>query len=144
MPSDEGKHYKPYDEVWGTVTYENHMPSLKTSKNMKHNIPFNPLQQHALYTRLVIKCSECDKPRVIYAQKTITVQESKDFKHVTDQLLYTCGSTLKEFEGHSNSTHERVLEKLFVKENHSCMKPAETIHFSCKIFPDCYTWCGSK
>ena len=77
MPSDDGKHYKPYDEVWGTVTYENHMPSLKTSKNMKHNIPFNPLQQHALYTRLVIKCSECDKPRVIYAQKTITFKNRK-------------------------------------------------------------------
>ena len=144
MTSDYGKHYKPYDKVWGTVTNENHMLSLKTSKNMKHNILFNPLQQHALNTRLVIKCSKCDKPHVIYAQKKITAQESKDFKHVTDQLLYTCGSSLKEFKGHSNSTREHKLEKLLVKENHSCMKLVETIHFSCKIFPDCCIWYGSK
>ena len=120
------------------------MPSLKTSKNMKSNIPFNPLQQHALNTRLVIKCSECDKPYFIYAQKKITAQELKDFKHATDQPLYTCGSSLKEFKGHSNSACERVLEILLIKENHSCIKPVETIYFSCKIFPDCCTWCGCK
>ena len=39
MPSDDGKHHKPYDEVWGTVIDENYMPSLKTLKNMKYNIP---------------------------------------------------------------------------------------------------------
>ena len=48
--------------------------------------------------------------------KKITAQKLKDFKHVSDQLLYNC-----EFKGHSNSTRERVLEKFFVKENHSCM-----------------------
>lgn len=43
MPSDGDKHYKPYDKVWRTVTNENHMPSLKTSKNIKRNILFNAL-----------------------------------------------------------------------------------------------------
>ena len=102
MPSDGGKHYKPYDEVFGTATDETHMPSLETSKNMKHIYICN-MQQYALNTSLVIKCSECHKPRVIYIQNTITAQESKDFKHVNEHLLYTCGSSLKEFKGHSNS-----------------------------------------
>ena len=49
MPSEDSKHYKAFDEVNGTETYESYMPSLKTTKNRKHNI-LNPLQQHALNT----------------------------------------------------------------------------------------------
>ena len=49
MPSEDSKHYKAFDKVNGTETYESHMPSLKTTKNRQHNI-LNPLQQHALNT----------------------------------------------------------------------------------------------
>ena len=55
MPPDDGKHYKPYDQICGAVTNETRMQSMKTSKNMECNTPFNPVQQHALYKRLMIK-----------------------------------------------------------------------------------------
>lgn len=41
MPSNNNKHYKPYYEVIQTITDKSHMPSLKTIKNKKYNIPFN-------------------------------------------------------------------------------------------------------
>ena len=144
MPSDDSKHYKAFDKVIGTETDESHMPSLKTTKNRKHIIPFNPLQQHALNTRLVIEYSECDKLHVIFAQKKLTPQEIKSFKHITSSLFYTCGASLQEFKGQVHNPCESVLDKTFVKENHSCIKPIETIYYSCKIYPDRCTWCSSK
>ena len=73
MPSDDSKHYKAFHEVIGTETDEFHMPSLKITKSRKHNIRSNPLQQHALNTQLVIKCNKCDKPRIVFAQKKLTL-----------------------------------------------------------------------
>ena len=74
MPSDDSKHCKAFDEVIGNETDESHMPSLKTTKNRKHNITFNPLQQHTLNTRLVIECSKCDKPRIVFAKKNLLLK----------------------------------------------------------------------
>ena len=133
MPSGNSKHYKEFDEVTGTETHESHMLSLKTSKNRMHNILFNPLQQHALNTRLVIECSKYDKPRIVFAQKELTPQEIKSFKCITSSLFHTCGASLQEFKGQVDNPCESVLDKTFVKENHSCIKPIETIYYSCKI-----------
>ena len=144
MPSGNSKHYKEFDEVIGTETHESHMLSLKTSKNRMHNILFNPLQQHALNTQLVIECSKYDKPRIVFAQKELTPQEIKSFKCITSSLFHTCGASLQEFKGQVDNPCESVLDKTFVKENHSCIKPIETIYYSCKIYPDRCTWCSSK
>ena len=74
MPSDNSKHYKAFNKVIGTETDESHMPSLKTTKSRKHYVPFNPLQQHAFNTRLVIECSKCDKPRIVFAKKNLLLK----------------------------------------------------------------------
>ena len=141
-PCDD-QHYKAFEEVYGTETNETHMPSLKTVKNRKHNIPFNPLQQHAVNTRLTLECAECDKPRIVYAMKKLTTKEINDFKYVMSNLLYTCGTELVEYKEQINTAKQYILEKVYVRANHTCLTAVETIYYSCKIHPDCCTWCGS-
>ena len=43
-------HYKEFSEVFGTETTEGAMPSLKTSKDCGHKIPFDPIKQHTSNT----------------------------------------------------------------------------------------------
>ena len=64
-------HYKEFSEVFGTETTEGAMPSLKTSKDCGHKIPFNPVKQHASSTSLIIDCNECSKPRLVYTAKRL-------------------------------------------------------------------------
>ena len=64
-------HYKEFSEVFGTETTEGAMPSLKTSKDCGHKIPFNPVKQHASNTGLIIDCNECSKLRLVYTAKRL-------------------------------------------------------------------------
>ena len=70
-------HYKEFSEVFGTKTTERAMPSLKTSKDHGHKIPFNPVKQHPSNTGLIIDCNECSKPRLVYTTKRLTKAEKK-------------------------------------------------------------------
>ena len=69
MP-DEGNegHYKGFPDVFGKVTTE-HRLSKKLAKKNSHRIAFNPSKQQAMNTNLIIECTECNKPRIVYAQK---------------------------------------------------------------------------
>lgn len=70
-------HYKPFVEVFGTVTSEEYMPSLKRTKYKKHNIPFNPLQ-NPVNAHLTAECAKCNK--LIYLMKKMTAKKSSKFK----------------------------------------------------------------
>ena len=62
-------HYKPFEEVYGTHTTEKHRPSFSESRKSGHGIPFSPNAQTA---RKLIMCTECLKPRVLYAQRKLS------------------------------------------------------------------------
>ena len=104
-------------------------------------VTFNPLQQHAVNTRLALECAECDQPCAVYAMKKLTTKEINDVKYVMSNLLYTCGTELVEYKDQINTAKQYILEK--VRANRACLTAVETIYYSSKIHPDCCTWCGS-
>lgn len=64
-------HYKSFSDLYGTLTTEQHRPTLKNkSASSSHGIPFSPNAQTA---RELILCSECLKPRVIYSQRKLSI-----------------------------------------------------------------------
>ena len=83
-------HYKSFSYVFGKVTTEEHHPSGKLTKKKKKldRIPFNPLKQHSMNTNLIIECTKCNKPHIVYAQKKISARCVQAFKRVTHDLLF--------------------------------------------------------
>ena len=60
-------------------------------------------------------------------------------------MLYTCGATLLEFINANNQNDKQfsILEKCFVRANHTCFKPVEALYYSVG-YPDCCCHCGCK
>ena len=84
-----------FEDVYGCMTTENDCPSLKTSGKKCHGIPFSPSAQTA---RLLVMCSECLKPRVIYSKQKLTIWEEHALERTLDNILFTCGSSLTGLE----------------------------------------------
>ena len=88
MPMSEMKAItKVFQTFWGKVTTEEHRPSRKLANKNSHGIPFNPSKQHAMNTSLIIKCTKCNKPRIVYVQKKISIERVQAFKRVTYDLF---------------------------------------------------------
>ena len=81
------------------------MSSLKTSKDRRHKIPFNPVKQHASNTGLIIECNECSKPRLVYIAKRLTEPEKKLFNRIMNDMMYTYEATLVDFKDPSNPSN---------------------------------------
>ena len=67
VPDEANKgHYQKFIDAFGTETTEIHLISaeLKEQKNM---MALPALNRHGLNTYLTIICTECDKPRLVYA-----------------------------------------------------------------------------
>ena len=65
-PENES-HYKSFLNLYGTLTTEKHLPSLKRSGKSAHSIPFSPNAQTA---REILICSDWLKPHVIYVTRS--------------------------------------------------------------------------
>ena len=74
-----GLHYKPFDDLYGKATSEEHRPSLQSSAQERnsHGIPFSPSAQTARTVGQTVTCVECSRPRVIYAQRKLSFQEGQ-------------------------------------------------------------------
>ena len=57
-------HYKPFSEVYGTTTSEEHRPSL-SAKHPKKTVPIPTSVQHAKNTNIMVMCEECDMWRFV-------------------------------------------------------------------------------
>ena len=79
----------------------------------EHGIPFNPNAQTA---HAIILCSECLRPRVIYAQYKLIHAEEVALYWTMEGLFYTCGSTLKGVQVVTQSRTElSIVKDLFGK-----------------------------
>ena len=107
------------------------MPSLHITTSKNHGITFIPLLQHAKNTGLTVKCTECNKPRLVYSQKKISVSLPRKFKLATDKLWFTCGATVKELIG-----TEQQFADLFIRVSLTCQKPVEAIYYSVGSYPN--------
>ena len=98
-------HYKPFEEVYGTNTTEKHRPSYTEPGKGGHGIPFSPNVQTA---RKLIMCTECLKPRVLYAQRKLTHHDEAVLDRVSENYLYSCGSTSAGLECEIENDHPSV------------------------------------
>ena len=111
IPKNE-QHYKPFSNLFGTLSTERYSHSLKTGGGKKHGIPLNPNVQ----TAHAIMCSECLRPRVIYAQYKLIHAEEGALYRTMEGLFYTCGSTLKGVQVVTQSrTQLSIVKDLFGK-----------------------------
>ena len=87
--------------------------------------------------RGVIHCQECFKPRCVYSSQKLQWNERVLLKDVTNEKLYTYGSSLF-------ITDSLVVETIVVRQNIGCRNPMESQYYSAKLLsfpPVCY-YCG--
>ena len=145
LTSGEDEHYKPFEEVYGTETTEEHRPSLKQKILLGHQIPFSPSAQTAKTVQKTVKCSDCEKPRVIYSLTKLTVAEQILLNKVLDTYIYSCGANIKELQVQDSDRAARVnalVDKIFVKQNLSCTNSVEIPYLSAGCFPPVCYYCG--
>ena len=70
IPTDDGQHFRPFDEVFGTHTTEEHRPSLGSKKGTmtEKEAGFRISGETA---RGYVECTDCGKPRCIYIKYNI-------------------------------------------------------------------------
>ena len=92
---DDG-HYKPFDDVYGTVTTEEYRPSLQKCGQKQKALPFYASVQHAKNSGMMLLCEECGMWRLIYATRKLRASEKQLLEHALDGLSFSCGSPLQE------------------------------------------------
>ena len=103
---------KDFQICFGKVTTEEHHLSKKLANKNSHGVPFDPSKQHAMNTNLIIECTECNKPRIVYAQKKISTGRVRVFKRVTYDLLLVCRSSVEELVGPKNFKEFHICQNL--------------------------------
>ena len=128
-------HYISFEKIYGTKTNEDDRPSLTKRKKMK-SITFSPTEQHARNVGVVIQCDECDKWRLLFSKRKLSVIQRKKFEELIADISYSCGAT----------TNDLVLPETLACvaiRTHDCGDPIEKIYFSAyKDDPLCIH-CGS-
>ena len=112
------------------------MPSLTISSRKGHGIPFNPVLQHVKNTGLTLTCYQCERPRVIYSKKKVLPSIIKKFKRETNDLLFTCGTTIEEI------VHKPEDYDFYVRGNLTCQVPVESLYYSAN-YEECCAHCGT-
>ena len=147
-PIREGDVYKPFSEVYGTETTEKDRPSLQSSAEKRvHGIPFNPSGQFAHNVGKTIRCTECDRPRVMYAARKVHFRDQSKLEAVLDDIIYTCGMGLQECIPDDISDAEKqshVLSSVFVRQNMNCDSRIEIPYYSSECFSSVCIYCGSE
>ena len=97
----EDLHYKSFEELYGMQTTEDHRPSFKSTKakkkdkltttKVKHSMPFCPSAVRAKNVGVIVNCVECEKPRLLFSAKKLSVKESEILQGFLDTIFYTCG-----------------------------------------------------
>ena len=90
-----------------------------------------------------IDCSECQRPRVIYALHKLRYAEVLKLQVLIGDVLYTCGSTLQELDIEGAESSE-LLSKVFVRANLTCQNPVEVPYYSSDSFVDVCVHCASS
>ena len=124
-------------------TSESELPSLKNSPKESHGMPFSP---NAQTTRMLIMCSECLRPRVLYSKHKLTFCEEEAVQRSIQNLLFSCGSNFKGItSGNASYVYKfNLFEHVFVRENITCDDCIEIPYYSSERFEDICIYCGCK
>ena len=144
-PVATGEHYKPFEEVYGTLTTEKDRPSMRPDEKKGHGIPFSPNAQTA---RRLVLCSECLKPRVVYVQHKLSYHDEPVLDRVLDSYLYTCGSSLdglkEEIGSSDHPSVQDLFSRVYTRKNLTCEAPVEIPYYSSQMFLSVCTHCACE
>ena len=87
---------------------------------------------------MVIKCTECKKPR----QKKLKNNECNAVKRALSGLEYVCGSSFKDFLGDTNNRDTTTFPLVFPRENLRCTSNVELPYYSCDNLKPVCIYCG--
>ena len=105
-------------------------------------MPFSPTAQTALNVGIVVNGFECKRPRLVYAKKKLKDDEKRAIKRLLNGYRFLCGSTFQEMAINERESGAAVLQKVFIRENISCVSNMETSYFSCRIYRKVCIYCG--
>ena len=143
VPDMTGEHYKEFEALYGTCTTEKYCPSLVEKSHKSHGMPFQPNTQFARCVCVTLQCSECLKPRVLYSQHKLKLQEVQYLKDKLVDMIYNCGSILTELLGQEPSPEQTdVVSRVFIRANLACTDAVETAYYSSGVFDDVCIHCG--
>ncbi|CAC5393465.1 unnamed protein product [Mytilus coruscus] len=131
--------YKSFDQLYGKPTSEKYRPSLTGKPSSEHGLPFSPSSQYAKNVEMVVLCSDCDKPRVLYSKKVVRGVRRTQLVNCLTDIQYTCGFSFDELDL-EEETH--VLKTVFVRKNITCNCTVELTYYSAG-FEDVSFFCGT-
>ena len=139
--------YKPFSEVYRTETTEKDRPSLQSSAEKQcHGMPFNPSAQFARNVAKTLDCTECNRPRVMYAACKVRFEDLLKLEKLLDDVICTCGMDLQEcipVDITDDEKQNHILSRVFVRQNLNCDSRIEVPYFSSECFASVCIYCGS-
>ena len=134
------QHYKE-----GNDPDEKFLPSkLENPEKRPSGIPFSPCAHTAISVGFTVKCSECNKPRLLHSKHKLKGEEPKKLKIFLSKIIFICGSTLAEYDGPCSREEEKLLERVFVRENLSCTSNIEIRYYPVDFFKPVCIYCGRE
>jgi len=95
IPIADKTRYKQFSDVYGTITTEQHRPSLSNQRKKKRE--FGPTGQFVRNVGIVIECNECNKWRVLYSKSKLSPFEVSTLERYLDAIQYICGDSFEKF-----------------------------------------------
>ena len=143
VPDLTGEHYQEFETLYGTCTTEKYCPLLVEKSKKSHGMPFQPNTQFARCVCETLQCCECLKPRVLYSQRKLKLQEAQYLKDHLVGIVYSCGSLLSELFGQETSPGQtEIVSRVSVQANLACADQVETAYYSSGVFDDVCVHCG--
>ena len=131
--------YKSFDQLYGKPTSEKYRPSLVGKPSSEHGLPFSPSSQYAKNVEMVVLCSDCDKPRVLYSKKVVRGVRRTQLSNCLTDIQYTCGFSFDKLDL-EEETH--VLKTVFLRKNITCNCTIELTYYSAGFEDVCF-FCGT-
>ena len=165
VPKADKTNYKQFEDVYGTITTEQHRPSLlnQQQKKKRIHIGFGPTAQFVRNVGIVIECCECNKWHVLYSKSKLASFEISILEKYLDTIQYTCGDSFKalanlrttienieqnesdDINSDENSEHddvEDIFKKVKVDDELTCSNPTEVSYYSSGLFEEICFQCG--
>ena len=76
---------------------------------------------------------------MLHSKTKLKLSDINVLKRSLSGLQYICGSVFSSYQ-----LDDAIFEKVFVRENLSCVTDIELTYYSTNIFPDVCIYCGTK
>ncbi|XP_070546538.1 uncharacterized protein [Ptychodera flava] len=155
VPTEDGDHFKSFEELYGTETTEKFRPSLVSKQTALAQRDFG-FRLSGETVRRTILCTECSKARCVYSPKKLVEAERQSLEQILDTIDYTCGTSAIPESHKLHKVFSRVLaaqsvfrnknrsNKVYLFENVTCGNSITPHYYSSRLkFPLVCHMCGT-